>query len=134
MIIQLQQYGAPSHISPEDEEFQQGLVALELQDMILLYTQMANSPDTNINDLGFSCALQSSYHTNWPSDEAEIIQYASRAYDEYDCIRINNIWLTLMAVLNLIVENLGGNNYKLPHIQFLDQLFRKGPFSCAISR
>jgi hypothetical protein len=75
VIIPLQQDGAPSHISPEDEEFQEGLVAFEVQDKILLYTQLANSPDTNINDLGFFHALQSSYHTNCPRDEAEINQY-----------------------------------------------------------
>jgi predicted transcriptional regulator len=40
----------------------------------------------------------------------------SRAYDEYDCNWINDIWLTLMAVLNLIIENHGGNNYKLPQM------------------
>jgi hypothetical protein len=79
VIIQLQQDEAPSHISPEDEEFQQGLVALEVQDKILLYTQPANSPDTNINNLGFFRALQSSYHTNCIRVEAEIIQYVSRA-------------------------------------------------------
>jgi hypothetical protein len=69
-----------------------------------------------INDLGFFGALQSSYHTNCPRDEAEIIQYVSRVYDEYDCIRINDIWLPLMAVLNLIIENHGGNNYTLLHM------------------
>ena len=116
VIIRLQQDGAPSHISPEDEAFQQGLVALEVQDKILIYTQPANSPDTNINDLGFFRALQSRFHENCPRDEAEIIQYVSRAYDEYDCNRINDIWLTLMAVLNLIIENLGGNNFELPHM------------------
>jgi hypothetical protein len=41
---------------------------------------------THINDLVFFCALESSYHTDCLHlhDEAEIIvQYVSRAYDEY---------------------------------------------------
>jgi hypothetical protein len=85
-------------------------VALKVQDKILLYTQPANSP-APINDLGFFRALQSRFHENCPRDEAEIIQYFLRAYDENDCNRISdNIWSTLMAVLNLIIENLGGNN------------------------
>jgi hypothetical protein len=42
--------------------------------------------------------------------------FQEQPYDEYDCIRINDIWFTLMAVLNLIIENHGGNDYKLPHV------------------
>jgi hypothetical protein len=76
------------------------------------------SPDTNINDLGFFSALQASYQRGGtPNDESGIIQYVSLAYQEYDQAKINRIWLTLMAVLNLIIEHHGGNDFRLPHIK-----------------
>ena len=90
---------------------------LEVEDKILLYTQPARSPDTNINDLGFFCALQSSYHGHCPDDESQIIQYVSLAYQEYDQAKINNIWLSLMGVLNSIIEHHGGNDFRLPHLR-----------------
>ena len=74
VVIRIQQDGAKAHITPDDAEFQQGLEQLEVEDKILLYTQPARSPDTNINDLGFFCALQSSYHGHCPDDESQIIQ------------------------------------------------------------
>ena len=55
----MQQDGAKLHIHPTDEAFLAGLAALGVENKLLLYTQPANSPDTNINDLGFFRALQS---------------------------------------------------------------------------
>ena len=53
VVIRIQQDGASAHISPDDEAFNAGLVDLQVHNKILLYTQPARSPDTNINDLGF---------------------------------------------------------------------------------
>jgi hypothetical protein len=52
-----------------------------------------------------------------PNDESGIIQYVSLAYQEYDPAKINRIWLTLMAVLNLIIDHHGGNDFRLPHLK-----------------
>jgi hypothetical protein len=46
----------------------------------------------------------------------QIIQYVSLAYQEYDQAKINDIWLSLMGVLNSIIECHGGNDFKLPHL------------------
>jgi hypothetical protein len=116
-VIWIQQDGAKAHITPDDAEFQQGLEQLEVEDKILLYTQPARSPDTNINDLGFFCALLSSYHGHCPDDESQIIQYVSLAYQEYDQAKINDIWLSLIGVLNLFIEHHGGNDFRLPHLR-----------------
>jgi hypothetical protein len=43
--------------------------------------------------------------------------YVSLAYQQYDSTKINRIWLTLMAVLNKIIEHHGGNNFRLPHLK-----------------
>jgi hypothetical protein len=52
-------------------------------------------------------ALQASYQGGGtPNDESGIIQYVYLAYQEYDPAKINMAWLTLMAVLNRIIEHL----------------------------
>ena len=61
LIIRVQQDGAPTHIDPDDVLLMQGLQELNMENKVLLYTQPANSPDCNINDLGFFRALQSLY-------------------------------------------------------------------------
>ena len=60
-IIRVQQAGAPTHIDPDDELLLQGLQELDIENKVQLYTQPANSPDCNINDLGFFWALQALY-------------------------------------------------------------------------
>jgi hypothetical protein len=69
VIIRIQHDGATSHIDEDDEEFWMGLVELGV------FKQPANSPDVNINDLGYFRALQSLYHQYCPNDEAGIIQF-----------------------------------------------------------
>jgi hypothetical protein len=32
-------------------------------------------------------------------------------------VAVNRIWLTLMAVLNLIIDHHGGNDFRLPHLK-----------------
>jgi hypothetical protein len=55
VVIRIQQDGSKAHISPDDSKFQAGLVELQVEDKIILYTQPARSPDTNINDWIFLC-------------------------------------------------------------------------------
>ena len=49
--IWIQQDGAKSHISTDDNEFKEALNAQKIY--VGLYTQAANSPDINLLDLGF---------------------------------------------------------------------------------
>ena len=124
-IIRMQQDGAKSHIHPTDEAFLAGLAALGVENKLLLYTQPANSPDTNINDLGFFRALQSMFHRLCPNDEQQIIEYVQETYNEYDYKKINYIWLTLMGCYNEIIRCHGDNNYKVPHLG-KERLDRRG--------
>ena len=71
--IYIQQDGAQSHLAAErvndygpfnivnDKEWLEELEHLGLKDRIHLVTQPANSPDLNINDLGFFASIQSEY-------------------------------------------------------------------------
>lgn len=38
------------------------------------------------------------------------------AYNEYPVDKINRMWLSLMAFMNEIIDNDGGNDFKLPHM------------------
>jgi hypothetical protein len=116
VIIRVQQDGAPSHIRPNDPELLQGLQQLGIHNKVLLYTQPSNSPDTNINDLGFFRALQCEYYKMTPGNAEQIIQYVQQAYNDYDKEKINRIWLSLMGCLNEIITHHGNNDYQIPHM------------------
>ena len=49
--ILIQQDGAKSHTSADDDEFKEVLIDPNIN--VELYTQAANSPDVNLLDLGF---------------------------------------------------------------------------------
>ena len=67
---------------------------------------------------GFFCSTGQLQWGDTPNDESGIIQYASLAYQQYDLTKSNRIWLTLIAVLNKIIEHHGGgNNFRLPHLK-----------------
>ena len=130
-IIRVQQDGAKSHLDPDDQQLQEGLQELGIQNKVLLYTQPANSPDVNINDLGFFRALQSLYYRSTPGNAGEIIQCVQAAYNDYDSRKINRIWLSLMGCLNEIIKHHGDNDYKIPHMG-KDRLERIGQLPITI--
>ena len=82
---------------------------------LTVYTQSPNSPDTNILDLGFSRAIQL-FNNDCPANEEELIKSVEKAYGEYPFCKLNHVWLTLQSCLNMIIENDGGNDYKIPHM------------------
>ena len=49
---------------------------------LTMYTQLSNSPDTNILDLGFFRAIQS-FNDDCPANEEELIKLVEKAYGEY---------------------------------------------------
>ena len=111
--IQLQQDGVQSHILEDNVEFK-GVVE-EIGLNLTMYTQSPNSPDTNILDLGFFRAIQS-FNDDCPANEEELIKSVEKAYGEYHLCKLNHVWLTLQSCLNMIIENDGGNNYKILHM------------------
>ena len=111
--IWLQQNASKSHILDDDEEFKEVVDEIGLN--LTMYTQSSNSPDTNILDLGFFRAIQS-FNNDCPANEEELIKSVEKAYGEYPMCKLNHIWLTLLSCLNMIIENDGGNDYKIPHM------------------
>ena len=115
-VINIQQDGASTHIDPKDSLWLEALEEMGLENKIKLVKQPPNSPDTNVNDLGFFNSLQSRYYTESPTSSEQIIAMVNKAFVEYPPNLINRIWLTYMSCLNMIIENDGGNHYKIPHM------------------
>ena len=111
--IWLQQDGAKSHILDDNKEFKEVVDDIGLN--LTVYTRLPNSPDTNILDLGFFRAIQS-FNDDCPANEEEFIKSVEKAYGEYPMCKLNHVWLTLQSCFNMIIENDGGNDYKIPHM------------------
>ena len=111
--IWIQQDGAKSHISADDNEFKEALQDQEIN--VGLYTQAANSPDVNLLDLGFFQAIQS-FNDAAPKNKEELIQSVQAAYTNYPRKRLNCMWLTLHIVFNQIILCNGDNDYNIEHL------------------
>ena len=111
--IQLQQDGAKSYILEDNVEFKEVVEEIGLN--LTMYTQSPSLPDTNILDVGFFRAIQS-FNDDCPANEEELIKSVEKAYGEYPLCKLNHVWLTLQSCLNMIIENDGGNDYKIPHM------------------
>ena len=109
----MQQDGAKSHILEDDVEFKEVVGEIGLN--LTVFTQSPNSPNTNILDLGFFRAILS-FNDDCPANEEELIKSIEKAYDEYPFRKLNCVWLTLQSGLSMIIENDGGNEYKIPHM------------------
>jgi len=129
--IIVQQDGAPTHMHPRDSEWMECLTVMGLEDKIKLITQPANSPDLNINDLGFFNALQAAYYCTCPKNQIELIDMVSSCFNEFPTYKINRIWLTYMSMLNEVILAAGCNKCKIPHMN-KDKLEREGRLPTAL--
>ena len=107
------QDSAKSHIGEDDNEFNDALAERDIN--VELYTQVANSPDVNLLDLGFFQTIQS-FNNAAPKNKEELIHVVSMAYDNYPREKLNCTWLTLQSVFNQIILSHGDNNYNIEHL------------------
>ena len=112
--IVIQQDNARPHISDNDLDFID--VAQSDGFHITLANQPANSPDLNINDLGFFRIIQGLQHEKAPKTVCELVDAVNKAYEQVTHSTLNYVWLSLMSCMTEILKNDGNNNYKLPHI------------------
>ena len=111
--ILIQQDGAKSHISADDNEFNEALIDQNIN--AELYTQAANSPDVNLLDLGFFQAIQS-FNDAVPKNKEQLIQSVCEAFKNFPQKRLNHTWLTLQSVLNQIILCNGDNDYNIEYL------------------
>ena len=113
--IYVQQDNARPHIVPNDPDF---AAAVENQGLQLVLTnQAANSPDENVNDLGFSCAIQALQQEETANTVDELIEHVQQAYAAYDPRLLNRIWLTHQHCMIKTMEVRGSNRYSIPHMR-----------------
>ena len=86
--IQLQQDGTKSHFVDDDGEFKDAVDEIGLN--LTMYTQLSNSPDTNILNLSFFGAIQS-FNDDCPANEEELIRSVEKAYGEYPLHKLNHV-------------------------------------------
>ena len=109
----IQQDGAKNHIHEDDNEFNNAL--MEHNITAKLYTQVPNSPDVTLLDLGFFRAIQS-FNYDAPRNKEELIQFVSTAYNNYPWRELNHTWLMLQCSFNQILLSNGDNNYNINYI------------------
>ncbi|KAK1381046.1 hypothetical protein POM88_027791 [Heracleum sosnowskyi] len=78
--IVIQQDNARPHISDNDEDFIK--VAQDGEFYITLANQPPNSPDLNINDLGFFRIIQGLQHEKAPKTVTQLVYAVKQAYEE----------------------------------------------------
>ena len=112
--ILIQQDNATPHCEVIDEEF--GKAVDDVGWDIKLVCQPPNSPDLNVLDLGYFAAIQCLQYKKNAKNVNELIQAVYDSFDELGHHKLNNIFLTLQGVMEQIILNDGGNDYKLPHM------------------
>ena len=128
MKIRIQQDGAPGHHSPDDEEWCEIVESMGLTGKVVLFNQPANSPDTNLCDLGFFNSIQARYNKEAPKRVEDIISCVDKALKEYPSSLLNRLWITHMSVMNEIILCNGNNDYKIPHMNKERLERERGPY------
>ncbi|CAM9619702.1 unnamed protein product, partial [Discosporangium mesarthrocarpum] len=82
-------------------------------DSIILETQPANSPDLNVNDLGFFHPIQQVNEDVGVSSPEDMEQWISDVYPQET---LERVWRNLFAVVGEVLGSMGDNSYKLPHL------------------
>jgi hypothetical protein len=81
---------------------------------ILVCTQPAQSPDLNVNDLGFFNSLQSDTYCVTMKNIKELKVAVQKCWEEYSSERLERCWRCLTISMHGIMES-GGDNVYLTH-------------------
>jgi hypothetical protein len=114
----IQHDNATAHFGPDYLPFRTAGVAFGWN--ITLTGQPANSPDTNINDLGFFRALQSCQWDNVEEardDKDGLILAVTEAFESFEPRLLDYTFLTLQTCLEQIILSHGDNIYAIPHMR-----------------
>ena len=129
--IYIQQDNAKPHIKSDDSEFIK--VATSDGFNIILTQQPPNSPDMNVNDLGWFRAIQSLQQQKGCRKVEELVNAVMTSFNELTPHTLNKVFLSLQGCMIEVMKIKGDNSYKVPHIN-KDQLEREGtlPMNLAV--
>ncbi|XP_057780176.1 uncharacterized protein LOC130998786 [Salvia miltiorrhiza] len=121
--IIIQRDNAKPHFNKDDPDF---ITAANSDGFkVELVCQPANSPDLNVNDLGFFRAIQSLQDDKMAKTIEDLLQNVLISFQELSAVTLNNVFLTLQRCLTEIMRVQGSNDYKIPHIN-KSRLLRMG--------
>ena len=83
--------------------------------MVKLVTQPAQSPDLNVNDLGFFASLKSRVWGMKASSIDELVETIFDQYEKYDGDTMERVWQSLFKVYNQTLRLMGDNDLKVEH-------------------
>ncbi|XP_074298727.1 uncharacterized protein LOC141629652 [Silene latifolia] len=112
--IYIQQDNARPHIKNDDPDFMAAANSCGFN--IELVFQPPNSPDLNVNDLGYFKALQSLQKKKAAKTVDDLVNEVMQAFIDYSPSKLNNIFLSLQAVMIEMMKCKGHNNFSLPHM------------------
>ncbi|XP_057773761.1 uncharacterized protein LOC130993059 [Salvia miltiorrhiza] len=113
--IYIQQDNARPHILDNDPDWRAAATANGFD--IHIVQQPPNSPDTNINDLGWFRAIQSLQVQSVATNEHELVKAVEKSFEELSPHTLNSVFLSLQGCLTEIMKIRGQNCYKLPHMK-----------------
>ncbi|KAF0685233.1 Aste57867_22837 [Aphanomyces stellatus] len=79
--------------------------------------QPPNSPDLNVLDLGFFASIQALQYKLVSRSLDDVIRATLAAFDLSGGEALAKVFLTLQAVMRLVLENNEGNQFRLPHLR-----------------
>jgi hypothetical protein len=115
--IRLQHDNAPVHFRKTDADWILATQQYADRFSFTLKEQPANSPDTNILDLGFFASLQSLQQQQTPADNIdELVQNVLTSWQQFNPIVLNRTFITHQSVCDVIIQLYGDNDYDIPHL------------------
>ena len=83
--------------------------------MVELVTQPAQSPDLNVNDLGFFASLKSRVWGMKASSIDELVETIFDQYEKYDGDTMERVWQGLFKVYDQTLRLMGDNDFTVEH-------------------
>ena len=81
-----------------------------------LVSQPAQSPDLNVNDLGFLASVKSRvWGMNVSSIDEVLVEIIFQQHEEYDGETLERVWQRLCKVYNRTLRKMGDNDFKVEH-------------------
>ncbi|XP_057770912.1 uncharacterized protein LOC130990701 [Salvia miltiorrhiza] len=112
--IYIQQDNARPHIQDSDPDFR-AVASADGFDIHLVH-QPPNSPDTNINDLGWFRAIQSLQTESVCTSVGDLVNAVINSFHELSLNTLNKVFLSLQSCMIEILKVKGRNSYKIPHL------------------
>ncbi|XP_042051481.1 uncharacterized protein LOC121796763 [Salvia splendens] len=113
-VLKIQQDNARPHIKDNDPAFREA--AQQSGFSISIVQQPHNSPDTNVNDLGWFRAIQSLQTQTACNNVDDLMNAVEKSFHELQPETLDNVFLSLQGCYMEIMKVHGQNRYKLPHI------------------